>query len=276
MTEFATPEHATPFDLAHAAMEAAPEEDGARLALYHLLADTELYLLLEVEPEDADITPQVFETEEGDFVMAFDLEERLAEFAGMPAPYAALPGRVIAEKLVGHEVGLGINLGVANSAMLLPPEALEWLAETLTQAPEAASGRPVAFHPPALGPGPLSALLTAFQAKFTHLAGLASHALLAGVTYEGGGRGHILAFLGAAPQSEPALAKAVGEALTFSGLEAAQIDVTFITTEDPAAEAILKAAQVIALPEPVSAEAAGDTVVPKGPGMDPTKPPILR
>ena len=68
----------------------------------------------------------------------------------------------------------------------------------------------------------------------------------------------------------------MAEALTFSGLEAAQIDVTFITTEDPAAEAILKAAQVIALPEPASAEAPTENAAPKGPGMDPSKPPILR
>ena len=36
----------TPLDAAHAAMEAAPEDDAARLRFYERLADSELFLLL--------------------------------------------------------------------------------------------------------------------------------------------------------------------------------------------------------------------------------------
>ncbi|WP_415182722.1 SseB family protein [Phaeovulum sp.] len=264
----------TPFDRAHAAMEAAPENDAARLALYDRLADAELFVLLESEPEGDDITPQLFATEEGDYVLAFDLEERLTRFTDGPAPYAALPGRVIAQYLVGEGVGLGVNLDVAPSAMLLPPEAMEWLTDTLTHTPTEAMGTPVAFHAPALPPAVLAALLPAFDAKFSHMAGLASHALLGGVSYQDGRRGHVLAFLGAAPKSEPALAKAVAEALVFSGLEAGEIDVTFLTPEDPAAAVLLDKALVLALPEPI--EERAQILTPAAPGMDPTKPPILR
>ncbi|HEX9857768.1 MAG TPA: SseB family protein, partial [Paracoccaceae bacterium] len=186
---------ATPYDLAHAAVEAAPDDATARLALYNLLADAELFLLLETEPVGEAITPQLFETEQGDYVLAFDLEERLSAFTGIPAPYAALPGRVIAQYLAEQGIGLGLNLGVAESAMLLPPEALEWLTETLAETPEPVTGTPRAFHHPALGPAALGALLTALDAKFVHLAGYAAQALLAGVSYEGGRRGHMLAFL---------------------------------------------------------------------------------
>ena len=264
----------TPYDRAHAAMEAEPENEAARLAVYDRLADAELFLLLESEPEDEDITPQLFETEEGDFVLAFDLEERLAEFVGEPAPYAALPGRVIAQHLAGEGVGLGINLGVADSAMLLPPEALEWLSHTLTHAPQPAAARPVAFDAPGLSPAILGLLLPAFEAKFDQLAGLASHALLGGVTYEDGRRGHVLAVIGAPEAAQPGIAKAMGEALTFSGLEAGELDVTFLGEDDPAAQVLLEKALVLHLPEREEEEV--QELKPTMPGMDPSKPPILR
>jgi hypothetical protein len=265
----------TAYDRAHAAAEAAPEDGAARLALYNFLADAELFVLLETEPAGDDITPQVFETEDGDYVLAFDLEERLSAFTGIPAPYAALPGRVIAQYLAGEGVGLGVNLGVAESAMLLPPEALEWLTETLREEPEATSGTPEAFSPPALGPAALGALLTALDAKFVHLAGHAAQALLAGVRYEGGRRGHMLAFLGAVPGAEPALAKSVAEALAFSGLEAGELDVAFVTGDEALFAELAQAAQVFDLPAP---PVEADQVIEPGaaPGMDPTRPPILR
>ena len=264
----------TPYDRAHAAMEADPENEALRLAVYDRLADAELFLLLESEPEDEDITPQIFETEEGEFVLAFDLEERLAEFTGEPAPYAALPGRVIAQHLAGEGIGLGVNLGVADSAMLLPPEAMDWLADTLTHAPEASEGRPVAFDAPALPPAVLGLLLPAFEAKFDQLTGLASAALLGGVTYDDGRRGHVLAFLGTTQAARPGIAKAMAEALAFSGLEAGELDVTFLAPEDPAAAVLLEKALVLHLPEPV--EDAVQVIKPTAPGMDPSKPPILR
>lgn len=263
----------TPYDRAHAAMEADPENEALRLAVYDRLADAELFLLLEHEPdEDNDIIPQVFETEDGDFVLAFDLEERLAAFSDGPAPYAALPGRVIAQHLAGEDIGLGVNLG-EGSAMLLPPEALEWLTHTLTHSPERAEARPIAFDAPALPPAVLGLLLPAFEAKFDQIAGLASHALLGGVTYEGGRRGHVLAFLGAPEAAQPGIAKAMHEALTFSGLEAGELDVTFLGAEDPAAAILLEKALILHLPEPAQEEVQHVHV---GPGMDPEKPPILR
>ncbi|MBW0159006.1 SseB family protein [Sedimentimonas flavescens] len=264
----------TPYDRAHAAMEADPENEALRLAVYDRLADAELFLLLESEPEDEDITPQVFETEDGDFVLAFDLEERLAEFTGEPVPYAALPGRVIAQHLVGEGIGLGINLGVAESAMLLPPEALEWLTDTLTHTPVQTDARPASFEAPALPPAILGLLLPAFEAKFAQLAGIASHALLGGVQYDDGRRGHVLAFLGAPEPARAGIAKAMAEALAFSGLDAGELDVTFLDEADPAAQVLLEKALVLHLPEPVQEEV--QELKPVAPGMDPSKPPILR
>ncbi|WP_339114792.1 SseB family protein [Thioclava sp. GXIMD2076] len=265
----------TPYDRAHAAMSAQPENDALRLAVYDRLADAELFLLLEEEADGQDIRPQVFETEDGAFVLAFDTEERMAEFSANPMPYAALPGRIIAQNLVGEEIGLGINLGVADSAMLLPPEALDWLSETLTHSPAQATGRPVSFDAPALPPAILGLLLPAFEAKFDQLMGVATHALLGGVTYEDGHKGHVLALLGTPESARPAIAKAMGEALTFSGLDAGELDVTFLDEESEAAQRLLAKALVLHLPEHEEAPAA-EPEPRKGPGMDPAKPPILR
>ena len=264
----------TPYDRAHAALEADPENEALRLALYDRLADTELFVLLEEEPVDEVIRPQVFSTDEGDFMLAFDLEERLAQFSDVPQPYAALPGRVIAQHLAGEGVGLGVNLGVADSALLLPPEAMDWLIETLSQTPREALGRPVDFGAPRLSPAMLGLLLPAFEAKLAQLSGLASAAVLGAVTYDDGHRGHVLAILGADARVQPGIAKAMGEALTFSGLEAGELDVVFLRADDPAAQVLLETGLVLHIPEPEVEEV--QELRPTAPGMDPKKPPILR
>ncbi len=261
----------TDLDRLHRAMEAAPESDAARLAFYDRLADAELYLLLVCEPAGDAIEPVLFDLEEGRVALAFDREERLAAFAEGPAPYAALPGRVVAEMLAGEGLGLGLNLGVAPSAFLLPAGGLGWLAAALRHAPEPAASRPAAYRPPA---GVPEALLAALDAKLARLSGVASRAHLVAVTYDGGGTGHLLAFEGARAGAEAALAKAVSEALVFSGLEAGALDVTFLGVGDPALARLCRHALSFDLPQP-EAETA-QILSPAGPGMDPGRPPKLR
>jgi hypothetical protein len=48
------------------------------------------------------------------------------------------------------------------------------------------------------------------------------------VAYADGREGHLLAFAGAVPGAEQGLAGIVGEALTFSGVAAGEIDVAFL------------------------------------------------
>ncbi len=252
-----------------------PENEAKRLAVYDRLADAELFVRLEEEPEGETIRPQVFSTEEGDFVLAFDLEERLAQFSDEVQPYAALPGRVIAQYLVGENIGLGINLTVAASAMLLPPQAMEWLTEALSHDPETTQGSPVEFTAPALPPAILGLLLPAFEAKLDQLAGLASHALLAGVCYDDGRHGHVLAILGADERLRPGIAKAMGEALTFSGLDAGELDVTFLDETDPAAQMLVEQGLALHVPEPIDDDVR-EIRPGAAPGMDPTRPPKLR
>ena len=257
----------TPLDRAHAAMEATPEDAVARLGFYERLADAELYLLLSREPEGEALDPRLFDISEGRFVLAFDRPERLSEFAEGTAPYAALSGRVLAAMLTGHAIGLAVNPEVAPSSILIPADAVAWLAETLKDGPTEMEARPERVSPPGDLP---ERLIGALDTKLASATGLARCAYLVGVTYETGARSHMLAFVGAARGAEPALARATREALVFSGLEAGELDVTFLDGADPMVPRLDAAGLRFDLPifDPALSPAA--------PGLDPDRPPKLR
>ena len=258
----------TALDAAHLQMSAQPKDDAARLRFFERLADCELFLMLTEEARDQNISPEVFDVADGRFVLAFDREERLARFAGGPAPYAALSGRVLAGMLAGQGVGLGLNLEVAPSSMLIPSEALEWLADTLSHMPQEVQTRLEEFLPPA---GLPDVLLTALDTKLATATGLASAAYLVGTRAAGGGRGHLLAFVGVVAGAEPALAKAVSEALTFSGIEAGALDVGFFEPSDSTSAVLSKVGLRFDIPQPERAE-----ITRPAPGSDPENPPILK
>jgi len=260
----------TAIDRAHAAMQADPANDEARLAFYEQLAETEVFVLLEAEAADDAIAPRLFPVEGGNYVLVFDLDLRLAVFVGEVAATAALPGRALVQMLAGQGIGIALNLDVAPSAMLIPATAVDWLARVLDQAPEATTGRPVALAPPQ---GLPATLLTGLARKLGMAAGLAQAAFLAGVTYEGGVQGHLLAFVDARPGAEPALAAAVGEALTFSGLAAGMLDVTFVASGSGMAAELARVGLRLDLPLPAPATAPSPGAAP---GTDPAKPPRLR
>ncbi len=258
----------TPLDAAHAAMEAAPEDDAARLRFYERLADCELFLALDGEPGGDEITPQIFPVDEAQFVLVFDREERLAAFAEGAAPYAVLSGRGLAAMLAGQGIGLAVNPGAASS-ILIPSEAVDWLAATLAEAPQEVEETPEEITAPA---GLPDVLIGALDTKLATATGLALSAYLVGVTYGGGRRSHMLAFVDPVPGAEPALARAAGEALTFSGIEAGVIDVGFFRASDPICAKLAKAGLRFDLPKPEA-----PTRVPgSAPGMDPETPPKLR
>jgi hypothetical protein len=262
----------TPLDAAHALMEAAPEGNAARLAFFARLAESELFLLLAQAPAGDTVEPQIFQLSDGPVVLAFDREERLAAFLdGAAAPYLALSGRRLAVMLApdpaGRGLGLGLNLGVAPSSFLMDADGVAWLAAMQATPPEELAATPDELTPPA---GLPEALVVALDGKLAQAAGLASMAYLAGVTYRGGGRGHLLAILGAAPGAERALAQAVAEALAFSGLDAAAVDVGFFDASDPIAARLARVGLRFDLPVPPEPE----EIAP--PGMDPDRPPRLR
>ncbi|MEM1065948.1 MAG: SseB family protein [Pseudomonadota bacterium] len=256
----------TALDQAHAAMDAAPKDEAARLRFFERLADAELHVLLEDDAGET-VVPKVFPLEDGPIVLAFDREDRLAAFGEGPVPHAILSGRTLAGHLAGQGLGLGLNLGVAPSSILLPAAAVGWLAKTVATAPAALEARPVEVAPPANVPEPF---LAALDAKLPAAAGLARVAYLANVVYEGGATGHMLAFIEAHAGAEAALTQAVSEALVFSGLEAGAVDVAFLSASDALAARLARTALKLELPE------ANVGFVQQPPGRNPKKPPILR
>lgn len=259
----------TELDLAYDAMVAAADGDDApRLRYYAALADGEMILVLETEAKGGNVTPKVFDLEEGPVVLCFDSEEKLGAFAAGTVPYAALPGRVIAQQLAGQGIGLAVNLG-APSMMLFPPDAVAWLAETLAVEVAEAEAVPVAFAAPM---GIPQGFLDVLRAKLARARGRAGMAVLSAVTYADGRRGHVLAFADAQKAGEAGLARAVNEALIFSGLEAGALDVVFL----PATDARLGLMQVQGLVLDMTAQAAVVAEAPKPPGTDPDRPPKLR
>ncbi len=256
----------THLDKAHAAMENGGESE--RLRFYELLTAAELFLLLEGEATGDQIVPQAFSVEGQAFVLAFDTEERLASFAGKEAHYVALSGRAVAEMLAEAGLGLGLNLEVGPSALLLPPEAMAWLVETLGEAPQEIEAQPEEIFAPT---GLPDTLVTALDARLAAAEGLAQSAYLVGVSYANGARGHLLGFVDAAPSAEEALARAVSEVLQFSELEAASLDVGFFRAADQICARMALVGLRFDLPEPAMAAQPGAE-----PGMDPKSPPKLR
>lgn len=267
-----TDDHATPLDAAHAASAAAPENDALRLALHGRLLEAELHLLLEAETDDDRLAPRVFALESGPVVLAFDRDDRLAGFLdstlGEPAPYAALTGRRLVTLLARKGLGLGVNLGVAPSEMLLPPEAIDWLAALAASRPERTEGAPRRFAPPPADP----ALESALAARLDGLDGLFEAAHLAAADLPDGPR-LMLALTGVPETAEPAVAAAVAETLRFLD-GAPPLDVTFLAPDAPALAAIAAVARVFH--PPVAAAAPAPDPARVGPGRDPDRPPILR
>lgn len=257
----------TPLDTAHIAMDANPDEDTIRLQFYERLADSELFLLLEKEANGDQIEPRLFDTEDMRLVLVFDREYRLNAFAEGPAPYAALSGRSLVDMLDGQDIGLGVNLGLAPSSTIVPPQAISWLRQTLEGGPEEVSETPEEIGAPA---GLPERLITGLDTKLAQAAGLARFAYLTTVVYKGGRRSHMLAFIDAVPGSEPTLASATREALVFSGLDAGELDVAFFKPSDPMAAKLAKTGLRFDLPEAATVKA------PSAPGMDPNTPPRLK
>ncbi|MCF6445444.1 SseB family protein [Nereida sp. MMG025] len=253
----------TQLDAAHADMDAS---DAARLRFYECLAASELFLLLSKEADGEDISPDVFEVEGNQFVLVFDRIERLTAFAEKSVPYVAVSGRVLAQMLAGQGIGLGVNLSVAPSEVLIPSDAVDWLHQTLGNRPTEMTATPKEIRPPT---GLPEHLVSALDAKLATASGLANHALLVSVVYDDNSRGSLLAFIDAAAGAEGALAQAVGEVLTFSGLDAGVLDVGFLRSADPIVGTLQDKGLRFDLPQLVMPDP------PKAPGMDPDKPPRL-
>ncbi len=263
----------TRLDAAHAAMQADLEDDAARLAFYGALADAELFVLLSDEPAGPGaISPEILDLEGERFALVFDREERLSDFAKAPVPYAALPGRAIAGMLAEQKIGLGLNLGVAPSSILIPAEAMGWLTRALAQTPVQTQGAIRSILPADAG---ARALLPALREKLASAGALGGRAWLACAEFADGSTGPLLGLSGIPKESRDRLAHAAQEALTFSGAGTTLTTLFVSPGSGPEAE-LAATGREIPLPRPSAPTIPARPARRAPPGADPDKPPILK
>lgn len=203
-------------DLAPAPFHDADAPQRARML--SRLADTELAVALMSEPVGDAVDLRIFPLDIGPVALACDGEDRLAGFLGGPVAYAAMPGRVLAGLLKSEGAGLLVNPGQP-SEMLLDAAMLDWLTGALSAAPEAAEAR-LCLTPPA--PAVVEALAQPLAERLGDMRDLIAGAALAGT-----GGGHVVLIAGADPVHQPAIAKALAEALAFLPEQPGGVDVSF-------------------------------------------------
>jgi hypothetical protein len=253
----------TPYDAAHRALQQDPESDAARLRFHERMLDAELLVLLADEAAGDSLKPAIYEVADGSFALAFDRDDRMAEFVGGAAPFVALSGRHLVALLAGKGIGIAMNLG-ADSAALLPPPAVDWMADMVAGLPEAEEAHVAAVRAPSALPEPL---LDALGIKLAAMSELVTGAHLVEARH-GEAFGLMLVLSGVPALAREGVVQAVAEAVRFAGVDTS-LDVTFLDPDDPGFEAVARAGVAFDLsapsPEP-----------PTAPGSDPSRPPRLR
>lgn len=200
-----------------------------RARMLSRLADTELSVALTGEPEGDQIELRIFPLEGGPLALACDGEDRLADFFGAPVAYAALPGRVLAGLLRAEGAGLLVNPGHP-SEMLLDAAMLDWLTGALSAAPEEGQAR---LRLTAPAKETVGALAGPLAVRLADMHGLIAGAALAGMRGGDGEAAHLLLIAGAAPDHQPAIAKALAEALAFLPPQPGGVDISFADSAPP-------------------------------------------
>jgi peptidyl-prolyl cis-trans isomerase C len=86
--------------------------------------------------EEGQVLPLIIESEGNDYLMLFDTEERLKNWAGDDVTWAEVPGYVLAATTM-PPLHLALNVGTEYSKQFLPDE-IAWLREVVERCNEAA------------------------------------------------------------------------------------------------------------------------------------------
>jgi len=257
----------TPLERTIVMLQAAPEDPARFSAVLERLCDAEVFLALEAEASDENVTPKTVERGGQSYVAIFDTELRLAEAVGGTADYLSVSGRALVQMLVGQDTGIALNPGASAIGYLFERETLDWLARTLDERPnEMDQSIAEITAPPALSPKALEAL----SVKLTAAQGLAEFACLVQARDASGLKNPLICFVGEFPAAQADLAKLIQEYLQFSQLEAAPWDVSYLLPDHPMVAQFVKTGLRFDLPMP---EAAPER---PAPGSTPGQPPILR
>jgi peptidyl-prolyl cis-trans isomerase C len=87
--------------------------------------------------EDGQLLPLIIESEGNDYLVLFDSEERLKNWAGKDVKWVGVPGYVIAATTM-PPLHLALNVGTEYSKQFLPDE-IAWLREVVERCDEAAA-----------------------------------------------------------------------------------------------------------------------------------------
>lgn len=264
----------TPLDRAWETANTELAGDAEMARFYDIFAATELFLLIDPDTLADGKTPKplTFPVEGAETALVFDTEARLAGFMEDGAAHLTMSGRAVISMFKGTGAQLGLNLGDAPSATILPAQAIDWASEALTQPIETTEiGDAVLTVPRAVMPD----LLQALDGKLAGMGAVVSEAWLCGLGASAG-RGKpqpmVLCVCLRERAAEQSVVSALAETARFTGGDAPAYDIAVL----PEGDAKMEAARKVGLGfEPQNPEAVMQAE-PVAPGMDPDKPPKLR
>lgn len=136
----------TELDQALEALRANPEDHQAQSGFYDLFLNSSFFVPTYEEkvPDEENggekqvEVPLVIEAEGTDYLVLFDRQERLNDWADQEAPCLKLPGHVLAEMTPG---GLywALNIGTEYNKQFAPDE-IAWLKDVVKRCKEEAGG----------------------------------------------------------------------------------------------------------------------------------------
>lgn len=264
----------TPLDRAWRTATAPLAGDAEMARFYDIFAATELFLLIDPDTLEDGRTPKplTFPVEDVETALVFDTEARLAAFMEDGAAHLTLSGRAVITMFKGAGAQLGLNLGDAPSAAILPAAAIDWAAEALAQPIETTEiGDAVLTVPRAVMPD----LLQALDGKLAGMGAVLSEAWLCGLGASAG-RGKpqpmVLCVCLREARAEQSVVTALAETARFTGGDAPAYDIAVLAADDPRMDAARKVGLGFEPQNPEDVMRAE----PAAPGMDPAKPPKLR
>ena len=91
----------------------------------------------DAEAAEGEVLPLIIEAEGNDYLMLFDSEERLKNWAGDGAKWVGVPGHVLAATTM-PPLHMAMNVGTEHSKQFLPDE-IAWLREVVERCEQAAA-----------------------------------------------------------------------------------------------------------------------------------------
>ena len=148
----------------------ASEADAAAAEFIDTLLAEPLICPIDEPPSDEEnalFRPTIVQRDGCDTVLAFDTEERLAEYVDAPTSFVALPGRTLFALAAGRGAQIALNPTVASSDTLFNPQTVDAIASLIEASEEdVAIAADTAGGLEITAPGDASeALMTALSAR---------------------------------------------------------------------------------------------------------------